>query len=132
MESVVWGFQLNSNMFNISFTMDMLSSLVKMHSGNTYFRWISMIFLLFTLFFSLTRPFIYENVYLTCLILKWPRHIKKKKNYTNKSIFSMIKVSLSGSTIYLRLLSMKGCDAFQPNSNCFISMIISVAKLSGF
>ena len=43
----------------------------------------------------------------------------------------MVKVSLNGNTIYLRLLSIKGCDTIQPNLNCFISMIISVAKLSG-
>ena len=44
----------------------------------------------------------------------------------------MVKVSLNGNTIYLRLLSIKGCDAIRPKLNCFISMIISVAKLSGF
>ena len=44
----------------------------------------------------------------------------------------MVKVSLSGNTIYLRLLSIKGWDAICPKLNCFISMIISIAKLSGF
>ena len=44
----------------------------------------------------------------------------------------MVKVSLNGNTIYLRLLLIKGCDAIQPKLNCFISMKISVAKLSGF
>ena len=43
----------------------------------------------------------------------------------------MVKVSVSGNTIYLHLLSIKGCDAIQPKLNCLISMIISVAKLSG-
>ena len=44
----------------------------------------------------------------------------------------MVKGSLSGNTIYLRLLSIKGCDAIRPKLNCFIWMTISVAKLSGF
>ena len=30
------------------------------------------------------------------------------------------------------ILSIKGCDAIRPKLNCFISMVISVAKLSGF
>ena len=98
------------------------------HLFSLYFKDFSTIYL----FFSLSRTFLYENVNLTCLILKWPNHIKYKNIYTNQSIFSMVKVSLSGNTIYLRLLSMKGFDAFQPKSNCFISMIICVAKLSGF
>ena len=59
-------------------------------------------------------------------------HQNIKKIYTNKSTFSLVKVSLNGKTIYLRLLSIKGCDAIRPKLNCFISMIISVAKLSGF
>ena len=53
-----------------------LSYLVEMLSGNTYFRWISMFFQSFTLFLSLTTTFLNENVDLTCLILKWPSHIK--------------------------------------------------------
>ena len=44
----------------------------------------------------------------------------------------MVKISLNGNTLYLRLLSMKGCDAIRQKLNCFISMIISIAKLSGF
>ena len=44
----------------------------------------------------------------------------------------MVKGSLSGNTIYLQLLLIKGFDAIRPKLNCFISMIISVAKLSGF
>ena len=44
----------------------------------------------------------------------------------------MVQVSLSGNTIYLRLLSIKGYDAIRPNLNCFISMIISVDTLCGF
>ena len=44
----------------------------------------------------------------------------------------MVKVSLSGNTIYLRFLSIKGYDAIRPNLNCFISMIISVDTLCGF
>ena len=43
------------------------------------------------------------------------------------TFYSMVKVSLSGNTIYLRLLSIKGCDAIRLGLNCFISMIISVA-----
>ena len=44
-----------------------------------------------------------------------------------------VYVSLIGNTIYLRLLSIvKGYDAIRPKLNCFISMIISVAKLSEF
>ena len=43
----------------------------------------------------------------------------------------MVKVSLNGNTIYLQLLSIKGCHTIQPKLNCIISMIISVAKLSG-
>ena len=50
----------------------------------------------------------------------------------SKSPFLMVKVSLSGNSIYLRLLAMKGCGAIRPGLNCFISMIISVASLSGF
>ena len=30
------------------------------------------------------------------------------------------------------VLSIEACDAIRPKLNCFISMIISVAKLSGF
>ena len=44
----------------------------------------------------------------------------------------MEKVSLSGNTIYLRLLAMKGFDAIRPEYSCFISMIISVDTLCGF
>ena len=44
----------------------------------------------------------------------------------------MINVSLSGYTIYMRLFSMKECDAIRPGLNCFISMIISVDTLCGF
>ena len=43
----------------------------------------------------------------------------------------MVKLLLSGYTIYLRLLAIKGCDAIQPGFNCFISMIISVVSRSG-
>ena len=44
----------------------------------------------------------------------------------------MGKSSLSGYTIYLRLLAMKGFDAIRPEYNCFISMIISIYTLCGF
>ena len=44
----------------------------------------------------------------------------------------MVKLSLSGNTIYLRLLAMKGFNAIQPGLNCFISMILSVASCCGF
>ena len=44
----------------------------------------------------------------------------------------MVKVSLSGNTIYLRLFSMKECDAIRPEYNCFILMIISAYTLCGF
>ena len=44
----------------------------------------------------------------------------------------MGKSSLSGYTIYLRLLAMMGFDAIRPEYNCFISMIISVDTLCGF
>ena len=44
----------------------------------------------------------------------------------------MVKVSLNWNTIYLRLLSKKGCDALRPKLNCFISMKIPIAELSGF
>ena len=57
---------------------------------------------------------------------------KYKKIYGNKNTFSMVKVSLNGNTICLRLFMMKGCDAIRPKLNCFITMIISVTKLSGF
>ena len=70
-----------------------------MPSGNTYFSMDLDDFSLFTSFFSLTRTFLYENVNLTCFILKWPSHIKYKEIYTNKSTFPMVKVSLSGNTI---------------------------------
>ena len=59
------------------------------------------------------------------------QNIKRFIN-TNKSTFSMVKVSLSGNTIYLRLLLIKGYDAIRPNLNCFISMIIPVDTLCGF
>ena len=49
-----------------------------------------------------------------------------------KSPFSMVKVPLSGNTLYLRLLAMKGFNAIRPGYNCFISMIISVYTLCGF
>ena len=32
----------------------------------------------------------------------------------------MVKISLNGKTMYLQLLSVKGCDAIQPKLNCFI------------
>ena len=57
MEKVFLWFQLNSNMSNISFAMGMFSYRIKSHSGNTYFRWISMIFRPFTLFSSLKVHF---------------------------------------------------------------------------
>ena len=44
----------------------------------------------------------------------------------------MSKSLLSGNTIYLLLLAMKGFDAIRPEYNCFISMIISVDTLCGF
>ena len=44
----------------------------------------------------------------------------------------MGKLSLSGYTIYLRLLAMKRLNAIRPGLNCFISMIISVASSCGF
>ena len=31
----------------------------------------------------------------------------------------MVKLSLSGNTIYLQLLSIKGCDAIRRGLNCF-------------
>ena len=42
------------------------------------------------------------------------------------------KIIVSGNTIYLLLLAMKGFDAIRPEYNCFISMIISVNTLCGF
>ena len=44
----------------------------------------------------------------------------------------MRKSLLSGNTIYLLLLAMKGFDAIRPEYNCFISMIIYVDTLCGF
>ena len=41
----------------------------------------------------------------------------------------MVKLPFSGYTISF---SIEGCDAIWPKLKCFISMIISVAKLSGF
>ena len=43
----------------------------------------------------------------------------------------MLKVSLSGNTIYLQLIAMKGLNAIR-QWNCFISMIIFVDTLCGF
>ena len=43
----------------------------------------------------------------------------------------MVKVSLSGNTIYQQLLAMKGFDAIRPEYNCLISMTISVDTLCG-
>ena len=40
---------------------------------------------------------------------------------------SMVKVPLSGNTIYLQVLAMKGCSAILSGLNFFILMIISVA-----
>ena len=59
-----------------------------MPGGNIYFLWISMIFPLFTLFLILTRTY--------------------KKIYSNKSTFSMVKVSLSGNTIIPTITFDKG------------------------
>ena len=59
-------------------------------------------------------------------------HQNIKKIYTNKSPFPMVKVCLSGNTIYLRLIAIKGFNAIRPEYNCFISMIISVDTLCGF
>ena len=47
----------------------------------------------------------------------------------SKSPFSMKKLSLSGNTIYLRLLAMKGFDAIRPEYNYLIPMKISVDTL---
>ena len=44
----------------------------------------------------------------------------------------MVKVSLNGNSICLRLPVMKGFHAIQPEYNCFILMIISVDTLGGF
>ena len=44
----------------------------------------------------------------------------------------MIKSLLSGKTIYMRLLSIKGLNAIRPGLDCLISMIISVASRCGF
>ena len=44
----------------------------------------------------------------------------------------MVKVSLSGNTIYLRLLAMKGFDAIRPEYNFFIFMIISIDTVCVF
>ena len=52
--------------------------------------------------------------------------------FSLKVHFSMRKWSLSGNTIYLRLLAMKGFDAIRPEYDCFISMIISADTLYGF
>ena len=46
--------------------------------------------------------------------------------------FCLSTISLSGNSIYLPSLSTKGSDAIQPRLNCFISMIIFLAWLSGF
>ena len=91
-------FRLNSNMLNMSLVMSIFSyqNWSKCPIGNTYFQCILMIFRPFTLFFY------------------------------SKSPFSMVKVSLGGNTLYLRLLAMKGFDAIRPGYNCFISMTISV------
>ena len=50
----IFGFQLDSNMLNISLETGMF---VPMPSGNTYFQWISISFQPFTLFFSLKSIF---------------------------------------------------------------------------
>ena len=52
--------------------------------------------------------------------------------FQSKSSLSMIKWSLSGNTIYLRLLVMKGFHAIRPEYNRFISMTILVESLCGF
>ena len=54
-ESAIFEFRLNSNMY---FPFDghvMLSNLVEMHSGNTYFRWISMNFSIIYLIFDSSK-----------------------------------------------------------------------------
>ena len=50
----------------------------------------------------------------------------------SKTAFSMEKLSLSGYTIYLRLLAMKGFNALRSGYNCFISMPISIEWHFGF
>ena len=52
--------------------------------------------------------------------------------FKSKSPFSMVKSSLNDNTIYLQLLSIKGCDPIQPVLHFCISMVFSVAKVSGF
>ena len=79
-----------------------LLKLVEMLSGNTYFRCIGIYF---------------STIYLI---------------FYSKSPFSMVKVSLNGNTLYLRLLTMKGFDAIRSGYDCFISMTISVESLCGF
>ena len=51
---------------------------------------------------------------------------------THREIILMEKLSLSGYTIYLRLLAMEGFYGIRPGYNCFISMTISVESLCGF
>ena len=46
----------------------------------------------------------------------------------SKSIFDDKMIS----QLEHHILSIKGYDAIRPKLNCFISMVISVAKLSGF
>ena len=50
----------------------------------------------------------------------------------SKGPFSMIKLSFSGYTIYLPLLSIEASDAIRPGLIRFISMIISVKSRCGF
>ena len=51
--------------------------------------------------------------------------------YLILSPFLMIKCSLSGNTLYLRLLAMMGFDAIRAEYNCCISMTILVESLCG-
>ena len=95
---VFFNFQLNLNMSNISFAMGRFSYQTSRIT-------------------SLEHLFLMDfDDFLTIYLILW-----------SKSTFSMVKVSLSGNTLYLRLLSIKGCDAIRPELTCFILMILSVA-----
>ena len=47
--------------------------------------------------------------------------------FQSKSPFSIVHPSFNGNTTYLRLLSIKGCDAIRPVLHFFVSMMISFA-----
>ena len=100
----------------------MLSNIVEMHSGNTYFRWISMNFSIIYLILESNK-----NTF------KWKCELDmfdSKMAKSNQNIKRFIQIKVLQWVHHI--LSIEACDAIRPEFNCFISMIISVDTLCGF